>query len=167
MHLLPPAFRTRRSVESILNSHEQINNLFPRTVLSIKCWVCNSATDKTCADPFNNYTSPIIDCKDIRLPYGDPEAPFLSNACRTTRYLSADAAADPEGEWQVVRDCGYFDEPCDGAGDQYHCELLHLDNGARVTYDMCIEYDGCNSGSSLSVGLVLVIGSALLAVIAC
>lgn len=30
---------------------------------SIKCWVCRSDSDPKCADPFDNSTVPITDCK--------------------------------------------------------------------------------------------------------
>lgn len=31
--------------------------------MSIKCWVCRSDSDPKCADPFDNSTVPITDCK--------------------------------------------------------------------------------------------------------
>jgi len=31
--------------------------------ISIKCWVCRSDSDPKCADPFDNSTVPITDCK--------------------------------------------------------------------------------------------------------
>lgn len=37
--------------------------LFVFIGLSIKCWVCRSDSDPKCADPFDNTTVPITDCK--------------------------------------------------------------------------------------------------------
>lgn len=31
--------------------------------MSIKCWVCRSDSDPKCADPFDNSTVPVTDCK--------------------------------------------------------------------------------------------------------
>ena len=120
--------------------------------------VCRSDTDETCADPFNNYTAPIINCDEIRLPYGRPEPGVQSNACRYTRYLTAAARDDPDGKWIVVRDCAYLNEPCDGVGDEYHCQMTHRVDGSRLEYTTCTDFDGCNSaltfGPSTLLGLL-------------
>ena len=36
------------------------------TVLCIKCWVCHSDADPKCADPFDNSTLPIKDCREVK-----------------------------------------------------------------------------------------------------
>lgn len=33
---------------------------------TIKCWVCHSDTDPKCADPFDNTTLPIKDCREVK-----------------------------------------------------------------------------------------------------
>lgn len=51
--------------------------------LSIKCWVCRSDADPKCADPFDNSTVPITDCKQ------EPDLPHLPGVrptmCRKIR----------------------------------------------------------------------------------
>ena len=119
-------------------------------VICIRCWVCRSDTDETCADPFNNYTSPIINCDEIRLPYGRSEATTATNACRVGRYKTAASLADPDGKWVYVRDCAYLNEPCDGVGDEYHCELKDREDGAFIEYTTCNDFDGCNGAVSVA-----------------
>lgn len=50
---------------------------------SIKCWVCRSDNDPRCADPFDNTTMPITDCKQ------EPDLPHVPNVrptmCRKIR----------------------------------------------------------------------------------
>lgn len=36
---------------------------------AIKCWVCRSDEDPKCADPFDNSTLPIVDCKERKLSH--------------------------------------------------------------------------------------------------
>lgn len=38
-------------------------NIYNFTALCIKCWNCRSSNDPKCADPFDNSTVPITDCK--------------------------------------------------------------------------------------------------------
>ncbi len=33
---------------------------------AIKCWVCHSDADPKCADPFDNSSLPIKDCKEVK-----------------------------------------------------------------------------------------------------
>ncbi|XP_031843909.1 crooked isoform X2 [Nomia melanderi] len=63
---------------------------------SIKCWVCRSDSDPKCADPFDNTTVPITDCKQ------EPELEHLPGVkptmCRKIRQK------DPEWPEYSTRD---------------------------------------------------------------
>lgn len=39
---------------------------YPFLAESIKCWVCHSDSDPKCADPFDNTTLPIKDCREVK-----------------------------------------------------------------------------------------------------
>ncbi|CAH4030085.1 unnamed protein product [Pieris brassicae] len=74
---------------------------FISTVLCIKCWNCRSSNDPKCADPFDNSTVPITDCKQEK---GLKHLPGLRpSMCRKIRQKV-------NGEWRYIRDCAYLGE---------------------------------------------------------
>lgn len=107
----------------------------------------------------------MIDCSEIKLPYGDPAANTPANACRTTRYKTAEAQDNPDGKWQISRECANLDDECNGVGDAYHCEEGERPDGAIVIYDTCVEHDGCNSASGISISIVAAIAAITIALI--
>ena len=70
----------------LCNGHTQnIKCLFSIfvSVLCIKCWNCRSNNDPKCADPFDNSTVPITDCKQEK---GLPHLPGIRpSMCRKIR----------------------------------------------------------------------------------
>ncbi|CAG9788656.1 unnamed protein product [Diatraea saccharalis] len=50
-------------------------------VFSITCFICSSDTDPLCADPFNNSSTPLSDCKFMRNPHRE----VLPAVCRKVK----------------------------------------------------------------------------------
>ncbi|XP_076752537.1 crooked [Xylocopa sonorina] len=105
--------------------------------LSIKCWVCRSDSDPKCADPFDNSTVPITDCKQepnlIHLPGVRP------TMCRKIRQKV-------NGEWRYFRSCAYMGEPGIG-GDERFCLMRTGTYNIFMEYCTCNSKDGCNAAS--------------------
>ncbi|GLV34666.1 crooked [Carabus blaptoides fortunei] len=78
---------------------------------AIKCWVCRSDSDPKCADPFDNSSVPITDCKQ------EPELEHLPGVkptmCRKIRQKV-------NGVWRYFRSCAYMGEP-GIEGDERFC----------------------------------------------
>ncbi|KAK2587780.1 hypothetical protein KPH14_003885 [Odynerus spinipes] len=104
---------------------------------SIKCWVCRSDSDPKCADPFDNSTVPITDCKQ------EPELPHLKGVratmCRKIRQKV-------NGEWRYFRSCAYLGEP-GIEGDERFCLMRTGTYNIFMEYCTCNSKDGCNSAS--------------------
>ncbi|XP_027205252.2 crooked [Dermatophagoides pteronyssinus] len=137
---------------SILIFSFQISNVF-----GIKCWVCHSDSDPKCADPFDNNTLPIKDCREVKrthlfedeTPYetlirqDNKKQPELKQAtmCRKIRQKI-------HGNWRTIRDCAFLGSPGEGTGNEHNCLYR------KGTYDIYLEYctcnskDGCNSSIS-------------------
>lgn len=105
--------------------------------LSIKCWVCRSDSDPKCADPFDNTTVPITDCKQ------EPELEHLPGVrptmCRKIRQKV-------NGEWRYFRSCAYMGEP-GIAGDERFCLMRTGTYNIFMEYCTCNSKDGCNTAS--------------------
>ncbi|XP_029159953.1 uncharacterized protein LOC114931960 [Nylanderia fulva] len=101
---------------------------------SIKCWVCRSDSDPKCADPFDNSTVPITDCKQ------EPELGHLPGVkptmCRKIRQKV-------NGEWRYFRSCAYMGEP-GIAGDERFCLMRTGTYNIFMEYCTCNSKDGCN-----------------------
>ncbi|XP_026321475.1 uncharacterized protein LOC113231389 [Hyposmocoma kahamanoa] len=106
-----------------------------RYALGIKCWNCRSNTDPKCADPFDNSTMPITDCKKekgfVHLPGVKP------SMCRKIRQKV-------NGEWRYFRDCAYLGE-VGIQGDERFCLMRTGTYNIFIEYCTCNSKDGCNS----------------------
>ncbi|KAJ8920005.1 hypothetical protein NQ315_006535, partial [Exocentrus adspersus] len=123
----------------------------PTATPSLQCYVCNSAYDPRCGDPFNPYSIGVINCTD-RAP---PE--------HLRDYLHLDRSVEPvvcrkmvqkvEGQVRVVRSCGYIrdshdDKKCYRRTGTTAVEVIHCSCTSRL----------CNSGPlSQNPSLVLVL----------
>lgn len=131
----------------------------------IKCWVCHSDSDPKCADPFDNNTLPIKDCREIKRQHLlEPEFEYdrlkrledekrgikttspklmVATMCRKIRQKI-------HGNWRTIRDCAFIGSPGEGTGNEHHCLYR------KGTYDIYLEYctcdskDGCNPASHLA-----------------
>jgi len=43
--------------------------IFLHSGICIKCWICHSDADPKCADPFDNTSLPIKDCREVHLSH--------------------------------------------------------------------------------------------------
>lgn len=116
--------------------------------LSIKCWECRSDTDPKCADPFDNSTLSITDCKQV------PELSHLPGVrptmCRKVRQKV-------NGEWRYFRSCAYMGEP-GIVGDERFCLMRTGTFNIFLEYCQCNSKDGCNSGPTTKPNTMLLIG---------
>jgi len=107
---------------------------------SIKCWVCRSDGDPKCADPFDNRSFPITDCRHA------PERAHLpgleSTMCRKVRQKV-------NGQWRYIRSCAFLGEP--GVGnDERYCIHRSGTYNIHVEYCTCRKKDGCNTASGVN-----------------
>ncbi|XP_013140990.1 PREDICTED: uncharacterized protein LOC106105252 [Papilio polytes] len=103
----------------------------------IKCWNCRSSNDPKCADPFDNSTVPITDCKEEK---GLAHLPGVkSTMCRKIRQKV-------NGEWRYFRDCAYLGE-VGIMGDERFCLMRTGTYNIFIEYCTCNSKDGCNSSS--------------------
>ncbi|KAI4494521.1 hypothetical protein M0802_008842 [Mischocyttarus mexicanus] len=114
---------------------------------SIKCWVCRSDSDPKCADPFDNSTVPITDCKQ------EPDLEHLPGVkptmCRKIRQKV-------HGEWRYFRSCAYMGEP-GIAGDERFCLMRTGTYNIFLEYCTCNSKDGCNSAPKDHASLLLLL----------
>lgn len=119
--------------------------------LSIKCWVCRSDTDPKCADPFDNSTVPITDCKQ------EPDLEHLPGVrptmCRKIRQKV-------HGVWTYFRSCAYMGEP-GIQGDERFCLMRTGTYNIFMEYCTCNSKDGCNAGLKTDGNLMLAILSTM------
>ncbi|XP_021190135.2 uncharacterized protein LOC110376107 [Helicoverpa armigera] len=109
-------------------------------VFSIKCWNCRSSNDPKCADPFDNSTVPITDCKQEK---GLSHLPGVRpSMCRKIRQKV-------NGEWRYFRDCAYLGE-VGIQGDERFCLMRTGTYNIFIEYCTCNSKDGCNGSSALN-----------------
>jgi len=107
---------------------------------SIKCWVCRSDGDPKCADPFDNTSFPINDCKIEKerehLPGLEP------TMCRKIRQKV-------NGNWRYIRGCAWLGEPGIGRDERY---CIHRSGTYNVHMEFCTcrSKDGCNSARKMT-----------------
>ncbi|XP_034253169.1 uncharacterized protein LOC117652398 [Thrips palmi] len=113
--------------------------------MAIKCWDCRSDSDPKCADPFDNSTVPITDCRTLgsldHLPGVRP------TMCRKIRQKV-------NGEWRYFRSCAYMGEP-GIQGDERFCLMRTGTYNIFMEYCTCNSKDGCNSASSIKGSLLI------------
>ncbi|XP_075234961.1 crooked isoform X2 [Lycorma delicatula] len=120
-------------------------------VNSIKCWVCRSDSDPKCADPFDNTTVPITDCKqEADLPHVPNVRPTM---CRKIRQKV-------NGEWRYFRSCAYLGEP-GIEGDERFCLMRTGSYNIFMEYCTCISKDGCNTAALTSCSIILIVVTAV------
>ncbi|XP_064457899.1 UPAR/Ly6 domain-containing protein crok-like [Ornithodoros turicata] len=123
----------------------------------IYCWICNSAYDRNCADPFDNITSALVDCSTRHLEHL-PNVP--ATMCRKI-------VQKVYNDFRYVRDCGYLEKEKEGT------ECIRRAGTFSVLMKYCsCKTDGCNAAPStlgttnlqwvLSVALLVPLCSAVL-----
>ncbi|XP_015605886.1 uncharacterized protein LOC107272845 [Cephus cinctus] len=122
--------------------------------LCIKCWECRSDLDPKCADPFDNSTVSLADCKEKKELSHMPGV--KSTICRKIRQKV-------NGEWRYFRDCAYVGEP-GIAGDERFCLMRTGTYNIFIEYCTCNSKDGCNSASHLGQSWIAWTLSSILAV---
>merc|ERR1711963_435751 len=135
--ILPsPRGRGLASVTSVFVMIAFIYILGIQTGESIKCWVCRSDGDPKCADPFDNTSFPIADCRTENarehLPGLEP------TMCRKVRQKV-------NGNWRYIRSCAWLGEPGVGRDERY-CIHRSGTYNIHVEYCTCRSKDGCNAG---------------------
>ncbi|EAA10235.3 uncharacterized protein LOC120899627 [Anopheles arabiensis] len=123
--------------------------------LAIKCWECRSDSDPKCADPFDNSTLSITDCKQVERKEHLPEA--QATMCRKIRQKV-------NGEWRYFRSCAFMGEP-GIEGDERFCLMRSGTYNIFMEYCTCNSKDGCNAGSLHGPAGLLLLGASLLALI--
>lgn len=100
--------------------------------LAIKCWECRSDSDPKCADPFDNSTLSITDCRQA-----DPKEHLpgvKATMCRKIRQKV-------HGEWRYFRSCAWMGEP-GIEGDERFCIMR------TGSYNIFMEYCTCELTST-------------------
>ncbi|CAO1346800.1 unnamed protein product [Diamesa hyperborea] len=114
--------------------------------LSIKCWECRSDSDPKCADPFDNSTLSITDCKESG---GLAHLPGVkATMCRKIRQKV-------HGEWRYFRSCAWMGEP-GIEGDERFCLMRTGTYNIFMEYCTCNSKDGCNSAALSRPKLMLI-----------
>uniref|UniRef100_A0A1Y9IVK8 Uncharacterized protein n=1 Tax=Anopheles minimus TaxID=112268 RepID=A0A1Y9IVK8_9DIPT len=122
---------------------------------AIKCWECRSDSDPKCADPFDNSTLSITDCKQVELKEHLPEA--QATMCRKIRQKV-------HGEWRYFRSCAFMGEP-GIEGDERFCLMRSGTYNIFMEYCTCNSKDGCNTASLRTPTVLTVLGALVLAVL--
>lgn len=95
--------------------------------LAIKCWECRSDSDPKCADPFDNSTLSITDCRQVEEKSHLPGV--KATMCRKIRQKV-------HGEWRYFRSCAWMGEP-GIEGDERFCIMR------TGSYNIFMEYCTC------------------------
>ncbi|EDS42043.1 conserved hypothetical protein [Culex quinquefasciatus] len=123
---------------------------------SIKCWECRSDSDPKCADPFDNSTLSITDCRQVESKEHLPGV--RATMCRKIRQKV-------HGEWRYFRSCAFMGEP-GIEGDERFCLMRSGTYNIFMEYCTCNSKDGCNTGAQfapklLTVGFLAAVGYVL------
>lgn len=118
----------------------------------IQCFKCNSHYDKNCGDPFNNYTSELINCDQeehrmSHLPLKEDETRYSANICRKTVQIIAE-------EVRVIRSCGWLPNP-ESMKDR-DCFTRTGTHQVMVYHCVC-KGSACNGAQHHTVHMVLVL----------
>lgn len=122
----------------------------PYVVNSIKCWDCRSDSDPKCADPFDNSTLSITDCRQVDAKEHLPGV--KATMCRKIRQKV-------HGQWRYIRSCAFMGEP-GIEGDERFCLMRTGSYNIFLEYCTCNSKDGCNTGATqrLSATALLALG---------
>jgi len=110
------------------------------SVFSIKCWECRSDSDPKCADPFDNSTLSITDCRQVEPKEHLPGV--RATMCRKIRQKV-------HGEWRYFRSCAWMGEP-GIEGDERFCLMRTGTYNIFMEYCTCNSKDGCNSAGIIN-----------------
>lgn len=105
--------------------------------ISIKCWECRSDSDPKCADPFDNSTLSITDCRQVKEHEHLPGV--KATMCRKIRQKV-------HGEWRYFRSCAFMGEP-GIEGDERFCLMRSGTYNIFMEYCTCNSKDGCNGAT--------------------
>lgn len=114
--------------------------------LSIKCWDCRSDSDPKCADPFDNSTLSITDCRQADSKEHLPGV--KATMCRKIRQKV-------HGEWRYFRSCAWMGEP-GIEGDERFCLMRTGTYNIFMEYCTCNSKDGCNSAGLISPKILFI-----------
>jgi len=119
----------------------------------IKCFSCNSHYDRSCGDPFNNYTTELINCDQEEhrmnhLPLKDDNTRYSANICRKTVQIIAE-------EVRVIRSCGWLPNP-DSMKDR-DCFTRTGTHQVMVYHCVCAG-DACNGALHTTVLSAVLLG---------
>ncbi|XP_031627245.1 uncharacterized protein LOC116343364 [Contarinia nasturtii] len=115
--------------------------------LCIKCWECRSDSDPKCADPFDNSTLSITDCKQVQSL--EHLKDVKATMCRKIRQKV-------NGEWRYFRSCAFMGEP-GIVGDERFCLMRTGTFNIFMEYCQCNSKDGCNSAGIISSSIFTLI----------
>ncbi|XP_059079941.1 uncharacterized protein LOC131878056 [Tigriopus californicus] len=119
--------------------------IFIQDTSAIKCWVCRSDGDPKCADPFDNTSFPITDCKQEKPREHLPG--LESTMCRKVRQKV-------NGNWRYLRSCAWLGEPGIGRDERY-CIHRSGTYNIHVEYCTCRSKDGCNGAGTAQSFLLM------------
>lgn len=108
----------------LILSYSTIENI---SGFAIKCWECRSDSDPKCADPFDNSTLSITDCRQVEPKEHLPGV--KATMCRKIRQKV-------HGEWRYFRSCAWMGEP-GIEGDERFCLMR------TGSYNIFLEYCTC------------------------
>jgi len=111
-----------------------------QTGFAIKCWECRSDSDPKCADPFDNSTLSITDCRQVEPKEHLPGV--KATMCRKIRQKV-------HGEWRYFRSCAWMGEP-GIEGDERFCLMRTGSYNIFLEYCTCNSKDGCNDAGVLN-----------------
>jgi len=105
----------------------------------IKCFSCNSHYDRNCADPFNNYTTELVNCnqEDHRMNH----LPLINGTKRHTANICRKTVQIVENEERIIRSCGWL--PNTESMKDRECFTRTGTHQVMVYHCVCNE-DGCN-----------------------
>jgi len=149
-------------------------------VLSIKCWVCHSDADPKCADPFDNSTLPIKDCREVKYshltlvdPYEDLKYDYERKHPQVPGYRPVQPRPPPRlleatmcrkirqkihGNWRTIRSCAFLGSPGEGTGNEHNCLYRQGTHDIYTEFCTCNSKDGCNTGA-LHIATPLIISA--------
>jgi len=123
----------------------------------LSCYDCNSHYNKDCGDPFSNYTTELIDCKQeqhkmTHLPLKEDGNPYEANICRKTIQTI-------NGKVRIRRSCGWL--PNSDSMKDRDCFTRTGTHQVMVYHCVC-KGDACNSASLFSAPLLVLFVSLIL-----
>jgi len=112
----------------------------------IKCFSCNSHYDRNCADPFNNYTTELVNCEqeDHRMTH----LPLINGTTRHTANICRKTVQIVENEERIIRSCGWL--PNTESMKDRECFTRTGTHQVMVYHCVC-RGDGCNSGMMITI----------------